>query len=228
MELLKIQVPQGIKIAVIGDAHGHSEQFLKLIEKIEPSEKMWIVSVGDILDKGFGQAAEDLIIDKMRFFIEAGIGFVVKGNHELRNIREARKKDKMTPNLAWLEKLPLSLLFNFTNQTRLCVIHGGILPSFTLDDLQNNIELCYIRNVFNGKCSVGEKNGENWHKLYDGRFGYCLSGHNSQKDGKPKFYNYSANIDTAVYNTGILTCQIFSENGKEDLIQATGPARFAT
>ena len=69
------------------------------------------------------------------------------------------------------------------------------------------------------------KIGVNWHDLYDGRFGYVASGHAAQKDGVPKFYQYSCNLDTSVYTTGILTCQVFGANGREELITATGPAR---
>lgn len=227
MDYLNIPVPSDTKIAVIGDIHCHNQQFLELLDKIQPSEQMWIISVGDLLNKGFGQEAEDIVVNKFRELVDAKIGFVCKGNHELRNIREARKNNTMTDNLRWLECLPLALSFNFTNQTKLTVLHGGVLPTHTWEDLKNNIEICYIRNIDSyGKGRSEEKIGENWHKLYTGHLAYIASGHNAQCDGVPKFYNYSCNIDTAVYKTGILTCQIFDENGKDELIQIKGPARF--
>jgi hypothetical protein len=78
------------------------------------------------------------------------------------------------------------------------------------------------------KLMVPERPGVKWHEVYDGRFGYIIAGHDSIKTGIPKFYNFSANIDTAVYCTGRLTVQIFSEDGLGDLLFFDGPAKYAS
>lgn len=238
-----IKVPSGTKIAVIGDIHEHREQFDRIWEKINPGPKTYVVSVGDIYDKGFGPKVAEEIIDIFKPLIQDGYAAILRGNHELKVIRKARQNNDMNPYLEWMDKQQLALTFKFANNTYLTVVHGGVLPLHTWDDIFSDIEVCYIRNVdekgktikkvwkkIDGKDAlVPEKSGGlPWHRLYDGRFGYIASGHDAQRDGVPKFYNYSCNLDTAVYDTGILTAQIFSENGREELIMVTGQAAKPT
>lgn len=238
-----IEVPQGTKIVVCGDIHGHEKQFMELIEQIQPSEKMWFVSVGDILDKGFGRKSENIIINKIKELHEKGLAHIVKGNHELKHIRLHRREGKkLYPELDWMDKQPLSLFFRFNNGSRLTVIHAGVTVSHTWEDSENNSEIVYIRELDEDgqyiplkwkKLSDGrkqlqpKKEGKPWHEFYDGRFGYIASGHNAQVDGIPKFFKHSCNLDSACYNSGVLTAQIFSETGREELIQTRGEAANA-
>lgn len=233
---LNIEVPKNTKIAVIGDIHEHSQQFTDMVKKISPSYKMWLVSVGDIYSKGFGPSAVDLITRELQDLVQKNIGFVVQGNHEVKHIKHAIRDGKLTEQLAWYNKLPFGLSFIFSNGTRLTVIHAGVKPSHTWDDLKWNTDVVYIRTLDkfgeyiplkwileNGKKTLKPKcSGCAWHEMYDGRFGYIISGHEAQKDGIPKFYKYSCNVDTSVYTTGILTAQVYSENGKDNLIQTKG------
>jgi predicted phosphodiesterase len=236
--LLNIKVPRGQKLFVFGDVHEHREQFDRLLEEFEKYDNAILISVGDLLEKGFG--CSDYLIKKMRKIVDDGKGYIVKGNHELKVIQRNRKKGKLSNNLKWVSRLPLSLSFNFGNGTRVTVTHAGVRPSHTWKDLETNIEVCYARFLDNKdkiikmkkkivdgrKITYMSKKGEVWHKKYDGRFGYIISGHNSQKDGVPKFYNYSCNIDTACYHTGKLTAIIYGERGREDLLTFTGKRRF--
>lgn len=234
---LNIKVSSGTKIAVVGDIHEHEEQFDKLLDIIQPSEKMLFVSVGDIYDKGYGPRTAESITDKIRKMVDAGYGFAVRGNHELKNIKRAKMGKKISDQLAWFDKQPLALSFEFDNRSRLTVVHGGVKPSHTWDDLNFDIETSYIRDLdFDGEMIKlirvvennvvnfvpNKPNGISWHHTYDGRLGYIIAGHDPLKDGEPKFYNYSCNIDTACYYTGILTCQVFDENGLNKLHSIKG------
>lgn len=233
---LDIAVPPRTKIAVVGDIHEHEYQFDQLIDIIKPSEKMFFVSVGDVYDKGFGPPIAQAITDKIRKMNNLGYGFVVKGNHELKNIRKSQHA--LSDQLAWLEKQPLALSFVFCNQTRLTIVHGGVKPRHRWEDLNVDVETSYIRNLDEkdemiklkwveekgNRVLLPEKTGGvSWHERYDGRFGYIAAGHEPLKDGKPRFYNYSCNIDTACYCTGILTCQVFTERGLDELHSVEGP-----
>ena len=233
---LDILVPKDTKIAVVGDIHEHEDQFDRLLEKINPSEKMYFVSVGDVYDKGFGVSVAESITDKIRSMSEKGYGFVVRGNHELKNIKRARNAKAMTPQLSWFEKQPLALSFVFHNGSRVTVVHGGVKPSHTWDDLDHDIETSYIRKLdengemiklewFGDELRPAKPGGAAWHETYDGRFGYIVAGHEPLKDGKPKFYNYSCNIDTACYCTGVMTCQVLSDKGLDVLYSVEGKAR---
>lgn len=232
---LDILVPKDTKIAVIGDVHEHEDQFDRLLEMIKPSEKMYFVSVGDVYDKGYGVAVAESITDKIKKMAENGYAFIVKGNHELKHIKKAKLSKSMTPQLSWFEQQPLVLSFVFENNSRVTVVHGGVKPSHTWGDLDYDIETSYIRKLddqgemiklewFGNELRPAKPGGLSWHETYDGRFGYIVAGHEPLKDGKPKFYNYSCNIDTACYHTGIMTCQVLSAYGLEDLYSVEGQA----
>lgn len=233
----KIKVPKGVQLAFVGDAHEHSEQFFKLIEKVNPSENIWFISAGDCISKGFGEKEFEKITDKLIELSEKGICFAVKGNHEAKEIKKNKKN--LSKQLSWWKERPLSLIFEFYNGSRVTCVHAGVTPKMTFDDLESNSEVYYVRDVDsdgmiplkwikeNGKDVLvkSRPGGTEWHNLYDGRFGYIVSGHAAIKEGIPKFYNYSCNLDTACYETGILTCQTFTADGKlGELIQVSGPA----
>lgn len=233
-----IQVPNGTQLAFISDIHAHPEQFFKILDKIQPSEKMWLISGSDLIDKGFGEKAENLIIDKVIELTESGICYSVLANHELKCIKKNRKELNPSTQLKWMRSLPLCLSFEFYNNSRVTMVHAGIRPNMTWESLETDIEVCYIRDLdednkmipliwkdINGAKTLvpAKEGGKCWHLGYDGRFGFVVSGHASQKDAIPKFYNYSLNIDCAVFETGILSAQIFTTEGKlGELIQVFG------
>lgn len=234
-----IKISSDIKVAVVGDIHEHKDQFDLLLKAIQPSEKMFLVSVGDIYDKGFGINVAEEIVDIFINMNEKGYGFVVRGNHELKHIRRNKNNINISKQLTWMGKQPLSISFEFDNGTRLTIMHAGVKPKHVWQDLNYDLEVAYIRDLDesgnmikldwieeNGKKTLKPRtpNGVPWHKSYDGRFGYIIAGHDPQRDGVAKFYNYSCNIDSAVYQTGILTCQVFSSSGREELMTFSGPA----
>ena len=239
---LQIQVPRNTVITVIGDIHEHKQQFDEAIKIIKPSSKHWFVSVGDIYNKGYGRDIGDLIVEKIKGLVKDDIGFIIQGNHEQKLLRSAKRSgEKTSDQLRWLGKQPFALSFRFVNGSRLTVVHGGVKPKHGWSDLQGNTDLLYIRTLDEDREPIplkwqeidgqrvlkAEKTGRVWHEYYDGRFGYIASGHHAQKDGEPKFYPYSCNLDTACYTTGKLTAQTFSEKGREEFFQISGPAANA-
>lgn len=236
MNSLNIKVPKGITISVIGDVHEHPEQFFKMLDIIKPSENRWFVSVGDLADKGFGIKAFELMTDKLIELQNNGYGFAVPGNHELKLCK--KYKHNPSKQLKWWKKQPLALSFEFQNGNRLTVVHAGVSPKMTWESLENDVEVCYIRDVdADGKMIPlkwetinGEKvlvkarsGGCSWHEIYDGRFGYIAAGHAAQKDGDAKYYNFSCNLDSCVYETGILTAEVFNDLGnRQETIRVSG------
>jgi len=236
-----LKIPKGGNVIIVGDIHEHEEQIDKLLDEVSLSNKSILISVGDIYDKGFGVSIAESIVDKFIYLNTKGLAYIVKGNHELKLIRTAKRSRTLTSQLEWLNKQPLSIMVEFYNRTRVVVVHGGVRPGHTFKDLNSDVKISYMRNldkdgnfirldrkVSNGKLTLEDSKpgGKPWHYFYDGRFGYIASGHASQKDGLPKFYNYSCNLDTAVYHTGILTAQIFSSNGRGDLLTFKGQAKY--
>lgn len=234
----KIIVPKNTQVAVIGDIHEHLEQFNLILDKINPSEKMWVVSLGDACEKGWGEDSFNSITDKLIELSDAGIGYAVRGNHEVKLIK--RYKNAPSKQLQWWKSRNLSLTFEFSNGALLTCLHAGVKPSMTWEDLQTNIEVVYIRDLNKKEMMIpllwkdidgvktlvpAEPNGKSWHEFYQGQFGFVASGHAAQYNGLAKFYNYSCNLDSAVFETGILTAQVFDTNGKlGELITVSGPA----
>ena len=238
-DFLNIEVPFDTRIAFIGDVHEHPEQFQKMLKEIKPSRRMWFVSVGDFYDKGFGvKTAEDMTAE-MHSLQERGIGFAVRGNHELKHIRKNKKS--LSESLVWWKHQPLALSFQFESGARVTVVHAGVTPRHDWSNIKKDVEVCYVRDVDDDGKMIplvwkdidgvktlvkGKEGGDVWHKKYDGRFGYVVSGHAAQTDGEAKFYNYSCNIDSAIYETGILTAQIFDAKGNRDeLVRVEGTAK---
>ena len=234
----KINVPKDTQIVVIGDIHEHPEQFFKILDIIKPSEKTWLVSLGDVVDKGYGNNAFVAITDKLIELDSLGFCFAIRGNHEQKHIKKNR--NNLSPQLIWWQTKPLSLTFEFHTGTMLTCVHAGVTPSMTWEDLQSNTEVLYIRDLnknermiqliwkeINGIKTLvpAEPNGKSWHLFYSGQFGYIASGHDAQYDGLAKYYDFSCNLDSAVFDTGILTGQIFTSEGKlGETITVTGTA----
>lgn len=234
-----IKIPKNTQVAAFSDPHEHPEQFFNLIEKINPSEKMWIICCGDLEGKGYGEKAFNSMTDKLAEMSNLGYCYTVCGNHEKKYIKKNKNTSNPSTQLIWWKNQPLSLSFEFYNGNRLTAVHAGVLSNMTWEDLETNVEVCYIRDVdeqgmiplvwkkINGvdtlvKSRVG---GESWHLKYDGKHGYIISGHTPNRDGKPKYYNFSCNLDCAVFETGILSAQLFTPEGKlGELITVSGEA----
>lgn len=242
INLQNIKVPANTSLFIIGDMHEHDEQFFKLINEINPSESRWIVSVGDVYDKGWGVKSAEAITNTLSDFDQAGYGFAIQGNHEFKMIKKSTNSELFkSPALAWWKERSTVLRFNFDSGCSVLVVHGGVTPTDTYQSLSTSPESLYVRDIDpktnkmiplvwkfqdGKKRLVQEIKGNSWHELYDGRFGYAVAGHAAQKDGLAKFYTYSANIDSGVYETGILSClEITSEGKRGKLIKVEGRAK---
>lgn len=232
---LNIPLKENQKIAVIGDIHEQNLLFELLLTLIEIDNSNLglidrVVSLGDLYDKGFGEKNAESIL---QCCLDNEFD-VIKGNHEIKKIKYYRRNQSVLA--ITLARLPNVLSFVWPNQFRLTCLHAGVTPRHAWDDLKYNSEICYVRTVNkngemipliwvekNGKRTLEPKepDGNLWHEIYDGRFGYIVSGHDQQDDGIPKFYKNSCNIDTAAYKTGILTASIFGQNGFEKIIQTS-------
>ena len=231
-----IHVKEDTVIGVIGDIHEHEEQFDLMVKEFKPSENRLLVSVGDILDKGFGLKQGKSILNKLKDLNNDGFSYTISGNHDFKHLRKSiRAGKKLCPEFEYIDLLPWAISFKYPNGKIILVVHGGVSPNHTYMDL-NKPDIMYVKTIddkgepipmkrktINGKIVLGAaRPGCTWHELYDGRFGYICSGHDAQKDGRVKYYKYSCNVDTACFHTGILTCQIFDLKGLSDTIQTYG------
>ena len=240
MKALTINVPKGVELAVVGDVHEHPKQFTDIVADAAINQNRWLVSLGDVYDKGFGIKTAEEITDTLINLEKNNICYAVKGNHELKVLKKNKEFISSNKYLSWWNSRPIAIVFKFYNGALVTCLHAGVSKNISFDNLNSSIDICYIRELDKDgnmipliwtKDDAGNKKltrkmpGVNWHELYDGKLGYIVAGHNSQKDGIPKYYRYSCNLDSRVYETGKLSCQIFKTDGTlGQLIQTTGTA----
>ncbi len=223
--MLKLSLNKECQILALTDIHEHPKQFKKMLEMWEPSPNKIIVITGDMIDKGFGYEAFTEICTLAQDLSSKGWLYFTKGNHELKALRKAKKKGELDSCMAWVNRQPISLSLYYPNGQRYTFVHAGITPKMEEKDLDSNLDVCYCRGVDSDGKHVESRLQENgkykfvreatsWHEVYDGRFGYVVSGHQPILTGKPKFYEHSCNIDTACFRTGILTGLIISVDSR--------------
>jgi len=236
---LNINLKSDVKLLCISDVHEHPEQFFAILDKYPVSDKMILVVCGDVIDKGFGIKSAEKIYEYIYHLTKKNQAFMIKGNHELKLLKSNKKIGRSAHLMKWIDSLPISLSFIYPNSSRYTFVHGGVDSKMTWDEISYDLSVCYIRYLSNkskkmAPVSKKETDGEIlyipkdldvslWHHVYDGRFGYIVSGHNNDPGG-PRFYNYSCNIDTGVFTSGKLTALIIGDKGREEVYQSIGPA----
>lgn len=222
-----IELNQNEKLVFFGDIHEQLDLFEILLSTInEKYSNIKVVSVGDICDKGPGDNFARELYDK---FHSNKNYFLIRGNHESKK-QKYYQKTGYSKYAKILAELPNVLSFVWPTGYRATCIHAGVTPKHgSWNDLKYNSEILYVRTVDKNNEMIPlvwikkedgteelvpkKPNGIIWHHLYDGRFGYIVSGHDRQKDGVPKFYKNSCNIDTGAYETGVLTAIVIGKNG---------------
>jgi UDP-2,3-diacylglucosamine pyrophosphatase LpxH len=233
--MLTINLKSNQELLSVSDVHEHDEHFFELLSKYPPSPDLLYLILGDLKDKGGGEECFLKIAEKTKELVSLGLAFFVKGNHELKAIKKNRKNQNPHPIYAWLDKQPIALSFLYPNQSRYTCVHAGITPHMTWDSIDHDINVCYtrvldkhgnhvhmIKNKDTNHWEPAIKEVSEWHNVYDGRFGYVISGHNCHPDN-PTFYNHSCNIDSGVFNTGTLSAVKFNQFGKKEVIKINKP-----
>ncbi len=146
--MISIKIPKGQELIVVGDIHENEYHLEQLIERAEVGTKRILVSLGDVYDKGEGHHVAERIINRIRGLAENGWAYMVRGNHEQKAIKRIMdSKKKLSPELDWCQRLPLVLSFVFSNNNRVTVIHGGVTPHHSWNNVANNTEVMYIRTL---------------------------------------------------------------------------------
>lgn len=233
MPLIKEKLESNVKFVAISDVHEHDEIFFDLVSKFTFSSTFRLLFCGDANDKGAGDPAFYKIVEFIKPLVDSGLAWYIKGNHELKKIKKAKKDENQFNNLLqWIDKQPTAVYLSYDNGQSYLAVHAGINPKMTWDKLNYDLEVAYTRLVDSNGHNISIKlendvwvptkpGGVSWHDVYDGRFGYVIAGHQPHHDG-PKFYNYSCNLDCGVFNTGKQVGIIFGSEGKEDIVESYG------
>jgi len=203
-------------ILAVGDVHGMSAQFDKVLQKAE-KENLYLVSLGDIVDYG-----EDSVgcVTKMARLVAENKGLMVQGNHErkltryLQGLKEndvkVKLKGGLLKTLDQLETLSDTELDSFVQSyfwlidrspliartQNLLFVHGAIEPAYWVSTEYKGALNGKIRNsAYFGQVIQGEytedgypKRRYEWvNKIKTGRI--VVVGHDIQSREEPKIMN---------------------------------------
>lgn len=78
-DIITFNISDDYRIIAISDIHGHPDEFLELLKKINLSENDYLVLVGDYINRG-NKSKE--MVDLLRLFEQRNRTFILRGNHE--------------------------------------------------------------------------------------------------------------------------------------------------
>ena len=221
-----------MRIAFVGDVHGHAEELMRVLRRLEKHGVDEIVQVGDLVDRGPDSVGTVRIARTWTFQDRTGQEKklkVVIGNHELNYLYYRRgwkmpfknyiPKPKRTQiaegltdaDIDWLETLPYFRRFKGEGYD-VAAVHGGIAPWMKTPGWYGR-DLSYImaKAAYVGRfgdmmLSFGVKTKTFWADIYDGRFGHVYFGHMTHS----KIYHYDHATATDLSKGGALGAVIFS------------------
>jgi diadenosine tetraphosphatase ApaH/serine/threonine PP2A family protein phosphatase len=194
------------RTVVVGDIHGCHEELLDLMDHVGPTDGDRVISVGDLVTKGPGNAA---VID----FFRAGTNTsAVIGNHDRVLLEKylghdvkletfhvqaiAEFGDRFGEYMKWVAALP-----HYLDLGDYLVVHAGLRPGRSLAE-QDIKDLTEIRKVV-----IGDKEIP-WFDVYEGNqtviFGHWVF-------GEPVVKTNAIGIDTGCVYGGRLTACVLPE-----------------
>jgi len=185
---------------IIGDIHGCYDELLELLDKVDLQADDWLISVGDIVDRG-NQSQK-----VYEFFRDRPRSIVLMGNHERKHQRKllnyaqeivkVQMGDKYEEFLRWLDTLP----YHYETEEAI-VVHAAF---------EHDKPLCSQREDVLCGSTAGEKYLQNkympetyWTAYYTGNKP-IIYGHHVVGD-TPKIYNNTYGIDTGACHGHFLT-----------------------
>lgn len=210
------------RLIFIGDIHGCYDELVELLHRVAPTANDLVVSVGDVMTKG-PDAGRCLDLWRERGYL------AVKGNNELKVLREATVLRYFSRRLRYVESWPLVLDFP---SRRIAAVHGGFLPGMrvTAEDVERQRDvvprLRWIRRKNGGWQYVPkgkQKKGDAlWAEQWDGdRF--VLYGHTPVD--APKRDARALGLDTGCVYGGMLTAAVF--DGEWSTVSVPAKGKYA-
>lgn len=194
-------------VLAVGPINDQMDKLI-LLDKLYDSKKV-LVFMGDLCFP-FNKTEE--VITRLREFqnfVEGKNYFYVMGDKDLIFMKKIYSSHHDT--YRWLATQPKFVRFMFPNNTALLMLHGGILSKHkALKDIATDLEASFVN---------GDPNSpDNWHKAYQGQFGYVLASHPATSDNTVKIYKYSASLDTNCHSSKVLAVQEFTKDGLAETI----------
>lgn len=175
---------------VVSDIHGCFDEFMRLLLACEYREGDFVVSVGDLTDRGpkspetlqwFRQTPNAYAVqgnhdDKLRRYLE---GHRVKLNHGLsETVSQLADDFNRASYAAWIASWPHIIRLPDLDGKPLYVVHAGVDGGKPIEEQRT--ETCLYARYFGGKGFLDES-GTIWYETLNGAY-YIVSGHMIHKE----------------------------------------------
>ncbi len=186
----KIHFPKNNTVYVCSSLYNHLH---KIINLIKDSDDVFILN-GNVCDQ---ENDESILsdIEEIQNLKQTGRVSYVLGDRDLVYIKKQFSKLNFNPKLEWLLSQDKSCIVEFSNQTSITVVCGGI--EGRLDNLEN----CFV-------------NSDDWHENYNGKYGLVISNYPQGKNTR-KIYEYSCSIGV---NKEYLAIQKVNSQGLKEFV----------
>jgi serine/threonine protein phosphatase 1 len=189
-----------MRTIVVGDIHGCYTELMQLLAKVQLTDRDWLISVGDIVDRGSDSVkVYDFLKDRPNTI-------VLMGNHERKHLKgtlsysqeivKLQFGDRYPEFLAWVSHLPYYYITD-----RAIVVHAAVEDGIEIEQQREEV-LC--------GCTAGEKHLEKrygqtyWSEMYTGAKP-VIFGHHVVGDNPMVIADKVYGIDTGSCHGGRLT-----------------------
>ncbi|MGH8549931.1 MAG: metallophosphoesterase [Methylococcales bacterium] len=185
---------------VIGDIHGCYDELIELIDQIGLRDEDWLVSVGDILDRG-GKSR-----DVYHYFKNRPNAKVLIGNHERKHLKRILSYSQEIVKVQFAEEYPSLLqwlrgLDYYFESDEAIIVHAAFEHDRSLDEQKEAV----LTGSVSGEAYLQRKYGPgtHWSDYYAGEKA-VIYGHRVVGD-EPLIKNNTYGLDTGACHGGYLT-----------------------
>lgn len=207
------------RVIVVGDIHGHFEEFMCLLDKCEYRTGDIVIATGDIVDRG------PKIKETVSWFRKYPDAYTVEGNHDNkfrrylignpvrilngldRTIQQCGDLDHIEW-AAWLQFLPQIIHVGEVNNKPTYIVHAGVDGDKPIE--QQHSETCLYARYLRGSDFYDDKKGVPWWDTLDNTYN-VISGHIVCEDAHPVESAYC--LDGGVCQGGKLRAMVIDSDG---------------
>jgi RNA ligase len=218
------------KFIVVGDIHGCCDEFLALLKKCNYAESDFVISVGDLVDRGPNSRGT------LEWFRTNPRAYSVEGNHDnklrrylsgkrvkigggLQETIDQCKPEEYEMLAQWLSSWPNIIRLPDILSRPTYVVHGGVNGKYPID--HQTVETCLYARYFGGS-SFLDSSGDIWYSTLDGSYN-VISGHMVQEYARLPEHDHLFLLDGGAFSGGTLRGLVV-ENGTWRIEEVDSPA----
>jgi serine/threonine protein phosphatase 1 len=200
-----------MRTLAIGDIHGCSKAFARMLEIVAPTPDDLIITMGDYVDRGPDSCG---VIDRLLRLRRTHRVVALKGNHEIMML-DARQSPKALQD--WLPTGGKETLASYSvlgDEGKLIDVpddHWNFIENDLVSWHEIDTHFFVHANAYHGMPLSEQPDYMLFWEFFEHQAPHCsgktmICGHTSQKSGEPRNLGHSICIDTWACGRGWLTC----------------------